>query len=156
MKLQAYIETSVVSYLTARQNPDPIATAHRLETQYWWEVAEESFLLVASELVIQEASAGDPAAAWERLAALSELKLLEVKETAVRLAEKLVQTGAIPAKAVEDALHIAICATHGVEYLVTWNCRHIANATKRGQIESVCRAANFEPPILCTPSEMGV
>ena len=70
------------------------------------------------------------------------------------MAEQLVQTATLPKKAAEDALHIAICATNGVEYLVTWNCRHIANATIRSQIEAVCRAADYEPPIICTPDEM--
>ena len=80
--------------------------------------------------------------------------ILEATEEALELAEQLVDAGAVPAKATEDAAHIAIAVTNGVEYLVTWNYRHIANATIRSQIETVCRNAGFEPTILCTPEEL--
>ncbi len=154
MKPRVYVETSVISYLTARPHHDVIVAGHQKATHDWWKTASETFSLVASELVVQEASAGDALAARKRLEALQPLQLLEVAEIAVDLADLLVRFQAVPAKAGEDALHIAICATNGVEYLVTWNCRHIANAAIRGQIESVCRDAGFEPPVICTPDEI--
>jgi predicted nucleic acid-binding protein len=89
-----------------------------------------------------------------RIQALDGLELLEISLKAVELAETLVKSAGIPERAAEDALHIAICATNGIEFLVTWNCRHIANATLRAGIERVCRAAGLEPPIICTPEEM--
>ena len=79
---------------------------------------------------------------------------LAITDEAGKLAAKLVQRGAIPRKAAEDALHIAIAAAHGVDYLLTWNCRHIANATMRQAIEHVCREAGYEPPVICTPEEL--
>ncbi len=154
MKPKAYIETSVLSYLTARPHSDVVVAGHQQATKVWWESSGNDFELVASELVMQEASSGDSNAAKLRLQALENIELLELDENAVELAQMLVDSGAIPANAVEDALHVAICAANGIEYLVTWNCRHIANAVMRGKIESVCRAAQLEPPIICTPDEL--
>ena len=154
MKPRAYIETSVIGYLTAWPTSDVIVSGHQEVTRHWWKTAPDTLTLIVSELVIQEVSAGDEIAAQERLEAINPLGVLETTEEAVALAEQLVQTATLPKKAAEDALHIAICATHGVEYLVTWNCRHIANATIRSQIETVCRAAGYEPPIICTPDEL--
>jgi hypothetical protein len=105
-------------------------------------------------LVLDEASAGDDQAARERVEILHTITLLEASEDALKLARDLVTSGPIPQKAAEDALHIAIAVTNGVEYLVTWNYRHIANATMRGQIEALCRSAGYEPPIICTPEEL--
>jgi hypothetical protein len=110
--------------------------------------------LVASQLVAREVSAGDSRAAQERLDRLATLTLLEVTEETVTLAQELLTTGAVPEKAAEDALHLAIAVTNGVEYLLTWNCRHLANATLRTKIEDACRAAGYEPVIICTPEEL--
>jgi hypothetical protein len=123
-------------------------------TREWWESRTGRFEFVASELVVQEAGEGDQVAAQDRLRALNSLPLIEVSERALMLAQELVETGAIPHKAAEDALHIAIAATNGIEYLVTWNYRHLANATMRQQIGDVCRASGFEPPIICSPEEL--
>ena len=110
--------------------------------------------MVASQLVVREASAGDSRAAQERLEKLATLTLMEVTEEAVSLAQELLSTGAVPEKAAEDALHLAIAVTNGVEYLLTWNCKHLANATMRTKIEDVCRSAGYEPVIICTPEEL--
>ena len=107
----------------------------RETTLQWWRDAADRFELVASELVINEASAGDADAARAHLAALKSVTLLD-------------------ATAAEDAGHFAIAVTNGVDYLVTWNCRHIANATMRSQIERICRIAGYEPTIICTPDEL--
>ena len=109
---------------------------------------------MASQLVVREARAGDSRAAQERLERLAALTLLEVTEEAVSLAQELLSAGAVPEKAAEDALHLAIAATNGVEYLLTWNCKHLANATMRTKIEDVCRLAGYEPVIICTPEEL--
>ena len=154
MKPKAYIETTIVSYLTAWPSRDVIIAAHQQSTRDWWRSAADRFELVASELVIQEASAGDAEAVRDRLAALEVVTLLDATEEAADLAQQLIDSGAIPAKAAEDAAHIAIAVTNAVEYLVTWNCRHIANATMRSQIERVCREAGYEPTIICTPDEL--
>ena len=109
---------------------------------------------MASQLVVDEASAGDPDAARDRLAALESVALLDASDEALELAQQLIEAGAIPEQAAEDAAHIAIVVTNGIEFLVTWNCTHIANAAMRSQIEMVCRNAGYEPPIICTPDEL--
>jgi hypothetical protein len=100
------------------------------------------------------AKRGDTGAATERLEALRDLPLLEQTEEATALARALVEQVPLPERAAVDALHIAVATVHGMDYLLTWNCTHIANAAFRGQIESVCRAGGYEPPAICTPEEL--
>ncbi len=150
----AYIETSVVSYLTARKSRDVIVTAYQEVTREWWRVALTAFELVASELVRTEAGAGNEIAARARLKALESAALIDITEDAEYLARRLLDQGAVPQQAAADAAHIAIAVTSGVDYLVTWNFRHIANAAMRSQIEQVCREAGYEPPVICTPNEL--
>lgn len=154
MKPRVYIETSVISYLTAWPNRDVIVHGHQQATREWWVNCRDQFELYASELVVRETSAGDPRAARDRMEILAEILLLPMTEAATELAEVLVQSGVLPARAAADALHIAIAATGGVEYLTTWNCRHIANATIRFPIEAACHSAGYQPPLICTPEEL--
>ena len=156
MKPRAYIETTVVSYLTAWPSRDVVIAGHQQITRDWWRTASDRFELVASQLVINEASAGDPDAARHRLTTLESVALLDATEEAQELAQRLIESGAIPKTAAEDAAHIAIAVTNGAEYLVTWNCRHIANATMRSQIETTCRNAGYAPAVICTPDELMV
>lgn len=149
-----YIETSVVSYLTALPSRDVVVAAYQQVTREWWRTARTRFDLVASELVIREAAAGDADAARARLAELEAVTLLEATDNAADLTRKFLNLGAMPRKAAEDAAHIAIAVTNGVDYLVTWNFRHIANAALRARIELVCRQQGYEPPIICTPNEL--
>lgn len=149
-----YLETTVVSYLTARLSRDLIVAGHQQITHEWWDRRRGDYELCISQLVIQEAGDGDAQSAQKRLAVLAPMTLLEIKEEAVSLAEDLVKDGALPAKAQNDALHIAIAAVLRVPYLMTWNCRHMANATMRSQIESLCASKGFKAPIICTPEEM--
>jgi predicted nucleic acid-binding protein len=154
VKAKVYIETTVISYLTARPNRDVVIAGHQKITRDWWQTCRKRFDVVASQLVVREASAGDSRAAQERLEKLATLTLLEVTEEAVSLGQELLSTGAVSKKAAEDALHLAIAVTNGVEYLLTWNCKHLANATMRTKIEDVCRSAGYEPVIICTPEEL--
>ena len=154
MKARVYVETTVISYLTSRPSRDIVIAGHQQITHDWWHTCREQFDMVASQLVVGEASAGDQEAAQERLKILDTIMLLEVTEDALILAQELINAEALPRQGAEDALHIAIAVTNGVEYLVTWNCRHLANATKRTQIEAVCRSAGYEPAIICTPEEL--
>jgi hypothetical protein len=153
MKPKAYIETSIVSYLTAWQSRDLVLAAHQQVTREWW-AGRENFELFASQFVLDEAAAGDENAAASRLTALAETAVLEVREDAIALAETLITGGGLPAHARVDALHVAMATVHGMDYLLTWNCRHIANAALRGKIEALCREAGFEPPTICTPLEL--
>jgi hypothetical protein len=105
-------------------------------------------------LVRKEAGTGDSQAAQERLEVLKTMTLLETSDEALDLAKELIQAGALPAKAADDALHIAVAAMNGIPYLLTWNCRHLANATMRPMIENVCAAKGVKAPIICTPEEL--
>ncbi len=154
MRQRVYIETTFVSYLTARPSRDVVIAGHQQITHEWWDTRRESYELCVSQLVLGEAAAGDPEAAQERLAVLQAVTFLETTTAALALAKQLVQAGALPAKAGDDALHIGIAATQGVPYLLTWNCRHMANATMRPLIESVCASNGFKAPIICTPEEL--
>ncbi len=154
MKPTAYIETSVVSYLTARPSRDVVVAGYQAITREWWRDAPERFDLVASALVVAEASAGDTEAARSRLKALEAVTLLDATADAEILTRKLLDLGAVPRQAADDAAHIAIAVTNGATFLVTWNFRHIANAAMRARIERVCRQAGYEPPVICTPNEL--
>lgn len=153
MKSSIYVETSIVSYLTARTSRDLVRAAHQEVTVEWW-TGRDAYELFVSQLVLDEASVGDAGAAALRLEALRDLPLLELTPGAVALARQLVRAAALPSKAAGDALHIALTAAHGVDYLLTWNCAHIANATMRPRIEAICRSEGFEPPVICTPLEL--
>ncbi|MEO7327594.1 MAG: type II toxin-antitoxin system VapC family toxin [Minicystis sp.] len=153
MSRRTYIETSIVSYLTAWPSRDLVQAAHREVTHEWW-ATRGTFELFISQFVLDEVTAGDVKAAAARLEALCDIPLLDVTEDAILLAADLIAGGGLPAKARLDALHVAVATVHGMDFLVTWNCKHIANATTRGTIEDLCRAAGFEPPILCTPLEL--
>ncbi|MGO9469063.1 MAG: type II toxin-antitoxin system VapC family toxin [Isosphaeraceae bacterium] len=151
---RVYIETTFVSYLTARPSRDVVIAGHQQVTHEWWDTRRGSYELCVSQLVVQEAAAGDPQAAQERLEVLQPMTFLETTAWALALAKALIQAGALPAKAADDALHIAIAATQGVPYLLTWNCRHLANATMRPLIEYVCVSNGLKAPIICTPEEL--
>ncbi len=153
MKSSIYVETSIVSYLTARPNRDLVRAAHQEVTREWW-ARRTVFDLYISQLVLDEAAAGDAGAAAQRLEALRDLPLLELTVDVTALGARLVREAALPSKAAADAFHIAFAAVHGLDILLTWNCTHIANATMRPRIESICRASGFEPPVICTPLEL--
>lgn len=154
MAERVYIETTIISYLKARPNRDVVIAGHQQITHEWWDARRGSYELCISRLVLQEAAAGDPKAAQERLEALQSMTFLETTAEALALTKELLRAGALPEKAAGDALHIAIAATQGVPYLLTWNCRHLANATMRPLIESVCTGNGFKTPIICTPEEL--
>ena len=154
MKPRVYIETSIPSYLTARRSRDLIATANQELTQEWWETRKDDFYLVISEFVLREASAGDPIAASNRLAAISGIPELNITDEVGLLARILIEQVPIPEKAQLDAFHIAVAAVHGIDYLLTWNCTHIKNAVLRPIIEAICLSQSYEPPIICTPQEL--
>ena len=154
MKSKVYVETSVLSYLTARPTNDLRAMANQAATVEWWETQRSKYDLVISEFVLAEASLGHPEAAERRLAATVGLMELRATEEVRAIGKELINRGALPEKAEIDAYHVAIAAVNGIEYLLTWNCAHIANAHTRPKIESACRALGYEPPIICTPDEL--
>jgi hypothetical protein len=153
MNRKVYIETSVISYLTARPSMNVIEAGHQQSTYLFWDRRGE-FDLSASELVLTECAAGDPGAAGKRLAALQGIHLLEITTHSIELAKSLVAAGIVPPKASEDALHISIATVHFAEYLLTWNCRHIANPEIQAQIADNFRRKGLFLPFICTPEEL--
>lgn len=149
-----YIETTIVSYLTAWSSRDVVRLAQQELTIQWWRERRPDFELFTSQFVIDESAAGDPAAAASRLANLIGIPLLAITPEVVPLASRLLAEGALPAKARLDALHLAVAAANGMQYLMTWNCKHLANATLWGRMAQTCIAAGFGAPIICTPSEL--
>jgi len=154
MKESVYIETTIISYLTAWLSRDLIRAAHQQITQEWWHRRRNDFDLFISEFVINEASAGDPLAAQNRLEALTGLPLLDINADVESLANSLIAEKALPPKAVTDALHIAVASVHNINYLLSWNCKHIANAEMQSAIELVCEMKSYRCPIICTPEEL--
>jgi hypothetical protein len=154
MRPRVYLETTIVSYLTAWPSRDLVMAANQATTHDWWANRREAFEMFVSQVVVKEAAAGDNEAAERRVEFLRQFSRLDITEAAETLAAALLDGVPLPPKAQADALHIAVAAVHGMSYLVTWNCTHIANATLRSQIEAVCRAAGYEPPVICTPQEL--
>jgi len=153
MKRKIYVETSVISYLTARPSKTILGAAHQQITLAWWETRNQYELLV-SESVLRECGAGDPDAAVKRLTVLNDVPLLLITDQALHIAESLVGLGIVPAKAAEDALHIAIATVSGVDYLLTWNCRHIANPEIQRCIAEYLEQIGLFLPFICTPEEL--
>src|SRR4051812_7853932 len=150
----AYIETSVISYLTARRSKDPISAAHQQITRDWWDRRRTRFDLYVSELIVQEAGRGDAVAAKARLDVISGYPVLRVNEAARNLADTILRRAVLPSKASADALHISLAAVSGMNFLITWNCTHIANGFILQSVNMLCRDAGYEPPIVCTPEEL--
>jgi hypothetical protein len=155
VKASVYVETTIISYLVGWLNRNDLqVAAHQEITRRWWAMPRAEFDLFASSLVVDEAADGDPALAAERLRFLHDIPLLRTTEQAHALKLELLRRTQIPAKAENDALHIAIAAVHGMEFLVSWNCKHIANAVTLPLVYEVCRQAGYEPPLVCTPYEL--
>lgn len=153
VKRKIYVETSVISYLTARPSKTIIGAAHQQLTLAWWE-KRGHYELMVSEVVLRECGAGDSESAARRLEVVRDLPLLLITEQAIKIAEDLIKQKIVPLKAIEDALHIAIATAHGVDYLVTWNCRHIANPEIQRGIASYLEQIGTVLPFICTPEEL--
>ena len=151
---RVYIETTIVSYLAARPSRDVIVAGHQQLTHEWWSNRRIDFELYVSEFVLAEARDGDPELARRRLTLVKDAHLLQVTDAAVSLAERLINAARIPAVAATDAMHIAMASVHGIDFLLTWNCRHIANASMRGEINAACRSMGYSAAVLCTPEEL--
>jgi hypothetical protein len=149
-----YLETTVVGTIASRDHPDPIMLARQLSTRQWWSDAPSRFDLRISDLVIAECSAGDPTAASERLEIIGGIEVLSPHADAETLAEALMVGKAVPESEPRDAAHIALAAVHGVNYLVTWNFKHILNPHLQRRIEGICRDCGFAPATICTPEQL--
>ena len=154
MRPKVYLETTVPSYLMASPSRDLVIAAHQQITQSWWASFRPKFDVFVSQLVLEETSQGDPGAAARRLAVLEGIPLLAITIPITEFAEEVRVVLRLPSRAAADALHVAVAVVHRVQYLLTWNCAHIANASLRKRIESLARAAGYEPPVICTPEEL--
>ena len=154
MKPALYLETSVLGYLAARFSRDLVTAGRQQLTRAWWQTERNRYEIFVSPFVLDESEAGDAEAAAERAELLEGLPLIEPDERAETLAERLMREVPLPKKAAVDAAHIAVAAVSGMDYLLTWNFKHIANAVLRDRIERVCRSSGYKPPMICTPEEL--
>ena len=149
-----YLETTFVSYLVARPNRDLLVAAHQQITQEWWAARRGEFDCFVSQVVIDEVSAGDSQEAEKRIAVIEDLPVFEVTQDAESLTRAILSSGVIPPRAIRDAAHIAVAAIHNVDYLLTWNCKHLANAQIVRKIAAVCDNLGERMPLICTPEEL--
>jgi hypothetical protein len=155
VKPRVYLESSIFGYLVGWLNQrDLLVAANQQLTREWWARRRHKFELFAAQAVIDEIMEGHADRAADRLALLKEVTILRLTAQATALSEALLLHSAMPAKARVDALHIAIAATSGLDYLLTWNCKHIANARILPTVYSVCSDAGYDPPLICTPQEL--
>ena len=149
-----YIETSVVSYLTARAPRELLAAAWQAATIDLWDEHRSRYQLFTSELTRQEASRGDATAAAKRLAALEGIRTLPYTDAVESLVDILIENNAVPEGSRNDAVHIAEAAVHSIDFLLTWNFRHLANAGAQRLIRTLCEGAGYSSPEVCTPFAM--
>ena len=154
MKPKVYLETTIPSYLASRPSRDVIVAGHQKLTHEWWNNRRKSFQLYVSQFVLEEISLGDKELVEKRNRFVAKAKVLEPSQKALELVEALVQYKAIPKNASVDAAHISVATVHKMNYLLTWNCKHIANAEMIGKIENICRKYGYVCPVVCTPAEL--
>ncbi len=153
-KATVYLETTIPSFLTARPSNDLILAGQQQLTLRWWNSRKRHYSVFISELVIEEAGRGDSQAARKRMDAINGLPLLEIDDATIKLGAQILKSGVIPQKAAADAGHIAVAARHGIDYLLTWNCKHIANAEIIRRLDQVIRDHGYLAPTICTPTEL--
>ena len=149
-----YIETSIVSYLAADPSRHPVTARNQQLTHDWWNTRRPQYALYTSDAVLKEIARGDASMAARRLALLAPIELLPEREQVTLLADELRSRLRLPGRAAADALHIAFAAAYRLDYLMTWNCTHIANPRLRPRLEQACRLRGLDLPILCTPEQL--
>jgi predicted nucleic acid-binding protein len=154
MNESVYIDTSIVGYLTARSSNNLILMANVEATRQWWSNHRPKFSLYISQLVLDEVARGDTEIAAQRLSVLQNCPLLEINSDVQNLAGHFLTKGNLPAKAADDALHISTATIYGLDYLLTWNCKHIANAQIQRKLLQISRDMGYELPTICTPYEL--
>jgi predicted nucleic acid-binding protein len=149
-----YLDTSVIGYLTIRPSTNLITASNSVITQNWWDTRRQNFTLYISEVVLEELARGDQEIATKRLDLISELPLLALNEAVEELAQQFLTKSNLPPKASDDALHIALATVYKVDYLLTWNCKHIANAQIQKKLSQISIQSGYELPTICTPYEL--
>jgi len=151
---KVYVETTIVSYLTSRPSGDSLTRSHQELTHDWWNRRRADFDVYVSEVVLAEAARGDEVMATARLNLIRSVPVLSINEDARTLAAAILRSAALPPKAAADALHIAVATVNAMDYLLSWNCTHIANAIIARRISALSREMGFDPPAVCTPEEL--
>jgi hypothetical protein len=154
MKPRIYIETSIPSLLTARPSKDPVLLGHQISTQQWWQTRLSAFEAFTSKAVLDEAGRGEPAMAAARLSALDSFPLLSKTGAADSFEAAILSLGVIPPAAAIDALHLALATVHRIDFLLTWNCRHINNANLETRYRSLAEQFGYPLPVIATPEEL--
>jgi predicted nucleic acid-binding protein len=154
LRPRVYIESSVVSYLTARQSTDPVKATWQAVTREWWKHSLPTVQPFVSAFVLEEVSMGDPSAAAERVKAIDALARLTSSDEVVELADFFLLAGGLPKKARLDALHIACATVHRMDVLLTWNCVHMANPTQLPVVRGLCAARGYRMPEIVTPVQL--
>lgn len=150
---RVYIETSIVSHAVSRPSRSAHLAFLQQQARDWWEKESGKFDLVTSQLVLDEASRGDPEMVARRMSLLESIPLVLVSPAVFELADRIVKDALIPAKAASDAVHVATAACNEVEYLLTLNCRHIANAHILPKVYRIVRERGYGDFLICTPAE---
>lgn len=149
-----YLETTVVGHIAGRLHPIAAVLARQQVTRQWWESAPNRYLLFVSDLVLAECADGDGEAASERLKIVNGIDVLQTSAPANALAAELIAAHAVPQSEPRDALHIALAAINGIDYLATWNFKHIMDPSTQHLIDAVCRNAGIESAVICTPEQL--
>jgi len=154
MKESIYIKTSVVSYYVSKPSRDIIVLAHQQITTEWWPKAVKRFDVYISEVVVEEAAAGNKESAEQRLNELKGFPYLELTEKVEKIAQIYMEKLGIPQKALRDAAHLAVASVHNIDYLVTWNCVHLANGEIIKKLLKINEKLSIKTPVICTPEEL--
>jgi hypothetical protein len=154
VKEKVYVETSVVSYLCSRPSRDLVVAAMQQMTREWWETHRRRYDCFVSDVVIEEIGHGDKDAAARRQPATAGLAVLAVNDAVVRLADHLMKQSKLPPDREDDVLHVAIATVHGMDYLLTWNCAHIANPHWLKKFDQIIRKQGYAMPLVCTPQAL--
>ena len=154
MRPRLYLESTIPKYLVARPSQAVVVAGQQLTTHQWWAKRVKDFDIYISQVVLEEISAGDREMARQRLELVRSFAELRLTDEVNALTKALLRRGPMPLKAARDAAHIAVATVHGMHFLLTWNCRHIANAEILGKVETTCEQLGYECPVVCTPAEL--
>jgi len=153
-KQKVYIETTIVSYLTGKPSRNLIIAAKQEITRSWWENEKENYELFVSEFVMKEAVLGDISASDLRMQKLQNIPLIVTEDKVLELGKAILEAGLIPQTYSDDAMHISVASVNGIDYLLTWNCKHIANANIKKKLMKLITGMGYAMPIICTPDEL--
>jgi len=153
-KPTVYIETTIPSYLTARSSENVCALSRQIITRKWWLEKKSHYHLFISDVVMLECQKGDPIASQHRIEVINGIENLEITDECAVLAERIFNELQIPDRARDDSLHISLASVHKVDYLLSWNFRHIVNAVSIKKLNAFLRKENNHIPQICTPEEL--